>query len=451
VPPVASIPQTAIAIATIAAAAPKPDTFATPVVLDEPIAFNVDVDISFAEMAAPKQPDPPIVTTRANVPIRASVSKFVEPPIVNERIVPVLTQRAGVVIPKPAAAAVPAAPVVVAAPIARATPPAPTTTIELAVPPVVELELVLEPAPVAALAVPAPPVAMKPVAAPAPKQAVAVAPVLTAAPTKAPPSATAKAPPPAAAAAPVKKPGSIWSSLPVAPRAPVAKPNTPAAKPSMSVSVPLLRRPAAAAPAKSAPAAKAPVAPNAATSGAKHPVAPVAGPTAAAAPASKPAAKPAAGKREDRPESLAHLESTQTMRALTSVELEDHNVLPWFVIELATSKEAFDPDTVPNLDIFAEYKLYCVTEVGKQDIVHSLRVGFFSAEIAAKAVASYLAEYYDKPSVKRVSLAERERFAEETVEARKDVGATGRHSVIEITDDLVARRQRIAGQNNSPP
>jgi hypothetical protein len=30
------------------------------------------------------------------------------------------------------------------------------------------------------------------------------------------------------------------------------------------------------------------------------------------------------------------------------------------------------------------------------------------------------------------------------VEARKDIGATGRHAVIEITDELVARRKRTS-------
>jgi len=175
------------------------------------------------------------------------------------------------------------------------------------------------------------------------------------------------------------------------PAAPVATPNFHAAsgKPSMSVSAPLVRRPAApAAPVQAAPVQAAPV---------------------QAAPA------------------------------------------PWFVIELATSEEAFDPDTVPNLDIFAEYRLYSVAEVGNTRIVHALRVGFFSAEIAAKAVASYLAQYYDKPAIKRVSVAERERFAEQAVEARKDVGATGRHAVIEITDDLVARRKRLIAQAALPP
>jgi hypothetical protein len=180
------------------------------------------------------------------------------------------------------------------------------------------------------------------------------------------------------------------------PAAPVATPNVHAAagKPSMSVSAPLVRRPAA-------------------------PAAPVQAPRTAAAP------KPA-----------APVQAAPT---------------PWFVIELARSEEAFDPDTVPNLDIFAEYRLYSVAEVGNTRIVHALRVGFFSAEIAAKAVASYLAQYYDKPSIKRVSVAERERFAEQAVEARKDVGATGRHAVIEITDDLVARRKRLNAQAALPP
>jgi hypothetical protein len=180
-------------------------------------------------------------------------------------------------------------------------------------------------------------------------------------------------------------------------------------------------------------------------------------PAVTAAPKTTPAQKHAVAAHNKHPtppakrgESHISLESTQTMRALTSAELEDENALPWFVIELATASEAFDPDTVPNLDIFAEYRLYSVAEVGKSDIVHALRVGFFSAEIAAKAVASYLAEYYDKPTIKRVSLAERERFADQAVEARKDVGATGRHAVIEITDDLIARRRRPASHSPLP-
>jgi SPOR domain len=147
-------------------------------------------------------------------------------------------------------------------------------------------------------------------------------------------------------------------------------------------------------------------------------------------------------KKLDKP--LDSLESTQTMRALTASELEDNEASRWFVIQLALADHAFDPDAVPNLDIFSEYRLYSVAGSDQGRVVHALRLGFFREEIGAVAVASYLGAYWDKPTIKRVSLAERERFADQRVEARKDVGATGRHAVIEITDELVARRRRAA-------
>jgi hypothetical protein len=151
---------------------------------------------------------------------------------------------------------------------------------------------------------------------------------------------------------------------------------------------------------------------------------------------------PAVRQVKELDEPLESLESTQTMRALTPTELEDNEASRWFVIQLALADEAFDPDAVPNLDIFSEYRLYSVAGIDQGRIVHALRLGFFREEIGAVAVTSYLAAYWDKPTIKRVSLAERERFADQRVEARKDIGATGRHAVIEITDELVARRRR---------
>jgi hypothetical protein len=156
--------------------------------------------------------------------------------------------------------------------------------------------------------------------------------------------------------------------------------------------------------------------------------------------ATAPAPAPREVKKLDEP--LESLESTQTMRALTPTELEDNEASRWFVIQLALADHAFDPDAVPNLDIFSEYRLYSVAGLDQGRVVHALRLGFFREEIGAVAVASYLAAYWDKPTIKRVSLAERERFADQRVEARKDVGATGKHAVIEITDELVARRRR---------
>jgi hypothetical protein len=147
---------------------------------------------------------------------------------------------------------------------------------------------------------------------------------------------------------------------------------------------------------------------------------------------------------------LESLEHTQTVRALTAKELEDIESSRWFVIQLALADRAFDPDAVPNLDIFSEYRLYSVAGLDQGRVVHALRLGFFREEIGAVAVASYLASYWDKPTIKRVSVAERERFANQKVEARKDVDATGTHAIIEITDELVAPRKRTPTQAASP-
>jgi hypothetical protein len=163
--------------------------------------------------------------------------------------------------------------------------------------------------------------------------------------------------------------------------------------------------------------------------------------------ATAPAPLPREVKKLDEP--LPDLESTQTIRALTPKELEEND--RWFVIQLALADHAFDPEAVPNLDIFSEYRLYSVAGLDQGRVVHALRLGFFKEEIGAVAVASYLAAYWDKPTIKRVSVAERERFADKGVEARKDIGATGRHSVIEITDELVARRRRATKALNTPP
>ena len=132
------------------------------------------------------------------------------------------------------------------------------------------------------------------------------------------------------------------------------------------------------------------------------------------------------------------------MRALTTVELEDDQALRWFVIQLSQSEDPFDPEAVPNLDIFTAYRLYSVAGIDQGRIVHSLRLGFFGEEISAGAVASYLTDYYEKPTIKRVSAAEQKRFADQTLEPRKDVGATGRHSVIEITNERYVREKRSA-------
>jgi hypothetical protein len=265
----------------------------------------------------------------------------------------------------------------------------------------------------------------KPEAAPPPKPAIAPPPKQDAAPPKqdaAPPPKLEIAPPPKKAIAPPPKQNMTPPPKPAAPKnaAPV---EAPKAAPVVTQSVATARRgwpKFRMSPAKPMP--------NKLTS-LQHVVV-----------ATAPVPAPREVKKLDEP--LESLESTQTIRALTPKELEDNEASRWFVIQLALADHAFDPDAVPNLDIFGEYRLYSVAGLDQGRVVHALRLGFFREEIGAVAVASYLAAFWDKPTIKRVSLAERERFAEQRVEARKDVGATGKHAVIEITDELVARRRR---------
>jgi hypothetical protein len=182
--------------------------------------------------------------------------------------------------------------------------------------------------------------------------------------------------------------------------------------------------------------APAPPAPSPAAVAAQRPTVPT---VTMAVPIAKVAA-PQQVRQVSKP--LPDLDATLTVRALTPLELEDDQASRWFVIQLALGDDAFNPDVLPNLDIFGAYRLYSVAGIDQGRIVHALRMGFFSEEVGARAVASYLAAYYDNPTVKRVSSAERQRFADQRLEPRKDVGATGRQAVIEITNERFVRERK---------
>jgi SPOR domain len=286
----------------------------------------------------------------------------------------------------------------------------------------------LAPAPVSA---PAPVLAPTPVlgraSIPAPASVSAPAPVLGRAPIPAP--ASVSAPAPVLTRAPVPAPASVSAPAPVLARAPIPAPA------SVSAPTPVLGR--APIPAPASVSAPAPVLTRA-------PV-PAPAPVLARAPVLAPAPVPAAAPRQAVPPGnrVPSLESTQTIRALTQLELEDDQASRWFAIQLSLAEEPFDPETLPNLDIFSVYRLYSVAGIDKGRIVHALRLGFFTEQIAAGAVASYLAAFYDNPAIKRVSAAERERFADQSLQARKDVGATGKQAEIEITNERYIREKRI--------
>jgi SPOR domain len=435
VPPNAAVPE-----GTVSAKAEVPE-------------ISIDIAWPTPELGVP--PSKPLRPAPATLPLAAIKS---EPP---PAAAPVSTKPQWALpeldVPLPTIQKPPAAPAASVAPIVKkAAAPAPAP---------VPFELQLAPpystaslAPVLTEVVtptrsPAPPknVAPKPVVIAAPVLTEAVAPKIKAPPAVtlaapatpeiAPPSKQEMAPPPKKATAPPPK---LTMAPPPKPEAPPPKAVAPP-KPAVSPKPAVLQSSAPAEPAKTAPVLKQSVAtPRRSWAKFRNSISKPAASKLTSLQhvvvATAPLPAPREVKKLDEP--LESLECTQTIRALTPKELEDNEASRWFVIQLALADHAFDPDAVPNLDIFSEYRLYSVAGLDQGRVVHALRLGFFREEIGAVAVASYLAAYWDKPTIKRVSLAERERFADQRVEARKDIGATGKHAVIEITDELVARRRR---------
>jgi hypothetical protein len=116
---------------------------------------------------------------------------------------------------------------------------------------------------------------------------------------------------------------------------------------------------------------------------------------------------------------IEDVDSTQTLRALTPLELTDDTQSKWFAVQLALSEEPVKVESIPHIDIFDEYRLYSISGIDNARFMHSLRLGFFSAEGSAAAVAGYLRAFFDGAAVKRVSIAEHERFAERKAKAEK--------------------------------
>jgi hypothetical protein len=125
-------------------------------------------------------------------------------------------------------------------------------------------------------------------------------------------------------------------------------------------------------------------------------------PSSIKAPVAPPARKPDAPPPD--------LDTTQTIRALTSDELKDESQEKWFAIQLAVSDQPVNLDAMPRLDIFEAYRVYSVASAGSGKITHSLRIGFFREEVSAEAVSGYLKTFFASPSVVRISIAEQARF-----------------------------------------
>lgn len=113
--------------------------------------------------------------------------------------------------------------------------------------------------------------------------------------------------------------------------------------------------------------------------------------------------------------------------------------VPRYVVELCVSAVPIDPRTIPLLDIFDVYRLYC--DVGNENgrVRHALRLGFFKDTATAAAVAMYLSSYFKGPRVLKLGNVQKALSIRLTFEPLKDIGATGRHAVIELTGERPAR------------
>lgn len=132
------------------------------------------------------------------------------------------------------------------------------------------------------------------------------------------------------------------------------------------------------------------------------------------------------------------LDSTQTIRALTSAEIEDAQQEKWFAVQLAVSDQPVNLDAMPRLDIFEAYRLYSVASAGSGKIVHSLRLGFFKEAVSAEAVMGYLQTFFGTPTVMRVSVAEHARF-KDPPSTKKPAAPVQEAKVLELNNARGAR------------
>ena len=161
-------------------------------------------------------------------------------------------------------------------------------------------------------------------------------------------------------------------------------------------------------------------------------------------------AEPATKSARILSEPLPQVDSTQTIRELTPLELADYQASQYFAIQLSLSDEEVDQDQVPHLDIFDAYRLYSVAGMHQGAFKHALRLGFFSDAGSAEAVAGYLRCYFEAPRVTRVANAERERFSQKRVVPRRDIGATGTHTIVELSTAVRVPERRLADISNNP-
>jgi hypothetical protein len=112
-----------------------------------------------------------------------------------------------------------------------------------------------------------------------------------------------------------------------------------------------------------------------------------------------------------------------------------------YAIQLRSSPVPIDPRSVPRLDIFDLYTLYCDVGLENGLMRHALRLGFFKDPSTAQDIARYLACYFEAPQIAHLNPTEQTRSLRVKLTALKDVGDSGRHTVIELSEPKPAAPQ----------
>ena len=156
----------------------------------------------------------------------------------------------------------------------------------------------------------------------------------------------------------------------------------------------------------------------------------------------------------DRGESR-DLDSTQTVRAITSSELYDSRRPKWYAVQLVVSDKSINLDMMPRLEVFAAHQLYAIAAKQATGTWHALRLGFFPDEQSAEVLCGYLQTFFSSPSIVRVSEAEQTRFAPQAAPrasvkqaASTPASAPAAPRPVVASKPTVASKPRAAGAAN---
>jgi hypothetical protein len=112
-----------------------------------------------------------------------------------------------------------------------------------------------------------------------------------------------------------------------------------------------------------------------------------------------------------------------TALALSAV-LSEPQATPRYVVQLCQSSTAMSPRSVPHLDLFDLYHLYCADARQNNGAPsQALRLGFFKEPGTPKAIARYVARYFDSPRVVLVDPPEIVRALDRKFVPLKDVSS----------------------------